>query len=187
MAAIAGTGVSLSTSYYLRNFYSSNRDAGTASKRKELSSSTLSKADADALHRAVKKLRNFNYEDDSSDGANIYGSISAFVETYNNAVSSSGSSSDSSLTRYSKYLKNLSNEYQDELKDIGISIESDGSLKVNENLLKNASLSDVKKVFSKDAEFTSKVSRYAKRINEKAENVLYTEPTQKGSHINITI
>ena len=66
MAAVAGTGTSLSASYYLRNFYTANRNAVTSSKRKEMTGGTLSQADATALHRAAKKLRNFNYEDDSS-------------------------------------------------------------------------------------------------------------------------
>ena len=136
MAAISGTGVSLNSNYYLRNFYASNRNAGSSSKRKDLSKNTLSHADATALHRAAKKLRNFNYEDDSSDGANIYGSISAYIKTYNNALDSSANSSDASLERYSKHLKNLSAKYAEELEDIGITIEEDGSLKENENLLK---------------------------------------------------
>ena len=72
MAAVAGTGTSLSASYYLRNFYTANRNAVTSSKRKEMTGGTLSQADATALHRAAKKLRNFNYEDDTTDSANIY-------------------------------------------------------------------------------------------------------------------
>ena len=187
MAAVSGTGISLSSNYYLRNFYVSNRDASSSSKRKEMSTGTLSKADASALHRAVKKLRNFDFSDDTSDGANIYGSVSAFVETYNNALTSSNSSSDSSLARYAKYLKNLSKEYSSQLKDVGITVNSDGSLSANENLLKSADVSDIKKLFSNDAEYNTKISRYAKRMAEKADNLIYTEQTGAGSHINISI
>ena len=49
MAAVAGTGTSLSASYYLRNFYTANRNAVTSSKRKEMTGGTLSQADATAL------------------------------------------------------------------------------------------------------------------------------------------
>lgn len=55
MAAVAGTGTSLSANYYLRNFYTANRNAVTSSKRKEMTGGTLSQADATALHRAAKK------------------------------------------------------------------------------------------------------------------------------------
>lgn len=187
MAATANTAVSLSDSYYLRSFYKSNRDAATASKRKELSNGTLSKADAEALRVAVRKLRNFNLEDDTNDGANIYSSVSAFLETYNNALDSSSNSNDYSLNRYAKQLKNLTKEYSDELKKIGVTVNSDGTLAKNENLLKAADVSDIKKLFGKDADFTTKTSNYAKRINTKAADLIYTELTQTGRTINYTL
>ena len=187
MAATANTAVSLSSSYYLRSFYKSNRDAATDSKRKELSKGTLSKADADALRTAVRKLRNFNMEDNTDDGENIYSSVSAFLETYNNAMESSGKSSDYSLNRYAKQLKNLAKEYSDELKDIGVTVKSDGTLEKNDNLLKSAKVSNIKKLFGKDAEFTTKTSNYAKRINTKAADLIYTELTQTGGHINYSL
>lgn len=177
MAAVSGTGTSLNSSFYLRNFYASNRDASSASKRKNLGKNTLSQADATALMRAVKKLRTFNYEDDSFDGANIYGSVSAYIETYNNALNSASNSSDASLERYARYMKNLSEKYAEEFEDIGVTVEKDGTLTANENLLKSADLSDVKKLFSKDAEYLNQTSRYAKRIKLKAENALFTEET----------
>lgn len=187
MAATANTAVSLSESYYLRSFYKSNRDAATSSKRSEMTNSTLSKADADALRTAVRALRNFDMEDDTDDGANIYASVSAFLETYNNAMSSANSSKDYSLQRYAKNLKNLAKEYADELKDIGVTVNSDGTLTKNENLLKAADVSDVKKLFGKDATFATKSSNYAKRMTSKAADLIYTELTQKGQNINYTV
>ena len=184
MAATANTAVSLSSSYYLRSFYKSNRDASTSSKRKELSSGNLSKADAEALRTAVRKLRNFNMEDDTDEGENIYSSVSAFLETYNNALDSASSSSDYSLNRYAKQLKNLAKEHAAELKKIGVTVKSDGTLEKNDNLLKSANVSDIKNLFGKDAEFTNKTSNYAKRIHTKAADLIYTELTQTGQFIN---
>lgn len=175
MATVSGTGVSLTSSFYLRNFYASNRDASSASKRKNIEKNTLSQADATALMRAVKKLRTFNYEDDSADGSNIYSSVSAYIETYNNALNSASSSSDASLERYAKYLKNLSEKYAEEFEDIGVTVEKDGTLTANKNLLKAADLSDVKKLFSKDSEYLNQTSRYAKRIKLKSESAIFTE------------
>lgn len=184
MAATANTAVSLSESYFLRNFYRDNRDAATGSKRGEMKNSTLSKADALALRTAVRKLRNFNFEEDTDDGENIYSSVSAFLETYNNALDSTGGANDYSLNRYSKQLKNLAKEYEEELKDIGITVKSDGTLEKNENLLKSAKISNVNKLFGKDAKFAAQSARYAKRINEKAADLLYTELTQTGLYVN---
>ncbi len=185
MAAISGTGTSLSSTYYLRNFYTANRDARTSSKRKEMTSGALSQADATALHRAAKKLRTFNYDDDTTDSANIYGSLTAFIQTYNNTLSSGNKSDDSSLNRYSKYLKSLSKEHSDDLSKIGITVNSDGSLTANDNLLKSAKVSKVKTLFSDDAEYITKVNRYSKKMAEKADSVVMSEIL--GSRIDLSL
>ena len=187
MAATANTAVSLSESYYLRRFYKSNRDAATESKRKEMTSGNLSQADAEALRAAVRGLRNFDLEDDTDDGADIYASVSAFLKTYNNALESSGGSKDYSLQRYAKQLKNLDKEYAEELEDIGVTVKSDGSLVKNDNLLKSADVANIKKLFGKDAQFATKSANYAKRMNAKAADLIYTELTQKGQNINLTL
>ena len=185
MAAVAGTGTSLSASYYLRNFYTANRNAVTSSKRKEMTGGTLSQADATALHRAAKKLRNFNYEDDTTDSANIYGSVNAFIQVYNNTLSSGNKTDDASLNRYSRYLKSLSKEHSSELSRIGITVNSDGSLSANDNLLKSAKVSKVKTLFADDAEYITKVSRYSKKMAEKADSVAPSETL--GSNIDLTL
>ena len=187
MAATANTAISLSESYYLRSFYKSNRDAATASKRSEMSSGKLSQADAETLRTAVRKLRHFDLKDDTDDGANIYASVSAFLETYNNAMDSAGSSNDYSLQRYAKQLKNLAKEYADELEDIGVTVRSDGTLEKNDNLLKAADVSDICELFGDDAQFATKSFNYAKRMNAKAADLIYAEMTQKGQNINLTL
>lgn len=67
MAAVAGTGTSLSASYYLRNFYTANRNAVTSSKRKEMTGGTLSQAGCHSASPSAEKLRNFINEDDTTD------------------------------------------------------------------------------------------------------------------------
>ena len=144
----------------------------------------LSQADATALHRAAKKLRNFNYEDDTTDSANIYGSVNAFIQVYNNTLSSGNKTDDASLNRYSRYLKSLSKEHSSELSRIGITVNSDGSLSANDNLLKSAKVSKVKTLFADDAEYITKVSRYSKKMAEKADSVVLSETL--GSNIDLT-
>lgn len=187
MAATANTAVSLSESYYLRNFYKSNRDASTAGKRSNYTNSALSQADATALRAAVRQLRDFNMEDDTDDSANICSSVSAFLKTYNNAMESANGSTDYSLKRYAKQLKNLAKEHADELEDIGITVGSDGTLSKNDNLLKAAKPANVKKLFGQNADFATKSFNYAKRMNSKATDLIYTELTQKGKNINLTL
>lgn len=187
MAATANTAISLSETYYLRRFYKSNRDASTTSKRSNFTNSSLSQADTDALRAAVRQLRNFDLEDDTNESDNIRSGISAFLKTYNNALESANGSNDYSLKRYAKQLKNLAKEYADELEDIGITVSSDGTLSKNDNLLKSAKTANIKKLFGQDANFATKSSNYARRMNSKASDLVYTELTQKGKNINLTL
>lgn len=187
MAITSGTAISLSESYYLRSFYKSNRDASSTSKRNDIANNKLSQADAEALRKGVRMLRDFDLEDDTNDGANIYSSVSAFLKTYNNALSSSGNSSDYKMQRYAKQLKNLAEQYSDELEDIGVTVNEDGTLSKNDNLLKAADVSDIRDLFDKDSKFSNQVVRYAKRISGIASDLIYTELTKKGSTINLQL
>ena len=100
MATIS-SGVSLSKDYFLRNYYQNNRSAVKNSGRKELTKSELSYEDSAALRRAIKQLGKYKYDDtDNSD--NIYGSISALIDTYNNSLDSNSQTSASKIRKAAK-------------------------------------------------------------------------------------
>lgn len=64
MSTRISSATNLSATYFMRNFYSNNRDAMKSSKRKEYSITELAYDDSTALHRAAKKLKNYKYSDD---------------------------------------------------------------------------------------------------------------------------
>ena len=64
MSTRVSSATNLSATYFMRNFYSNNRDAMKSSKRKEYSITELAYDDSTALHRAAKKLKNYKYSDD---------------------------------------------------------------------------------------------------------------------------
>lgn len=125
MSTRVSSATNLSATYFMRNFYSNNRDAMKSSKRKEYSITELAYDDSTALHRAAKKLKNYKYSDDENTD-NIRGTVMALVDTYNNSIDSASNSSSSSMKRYAKQLKKLASKYTDELEDIGITINKDG-------------------------------------------------------------
>lgn len=170
--AYAGAGVSLSSSYYMRRFYTGNADARTSASRKQYSNTMLSNADARALRRAIKGLGSFSYNDD--DSTNVRNSVSAFIETYNNMLSSSGSSDDRRMQQTCKSIKKLSAEYEKDLDKIGITVKSDGTLEKRTDLFANADISKFEKLFSKDASYMQRISAYAKRIEQRS-NILDIE------------
>ena len=167
--AFAGTGVSLSSSYYKRRFYSDNADAKTSTSRKALNNSALSSADSHALRRAIKELGSFTYDDDNS--TNIRNSVSAFIDTYNNLLESSGSSEDRRMQQINKSIKKLSSEYANDLDKIGITVNKDGTLKKRSDLFANADISKFEKLFSKDTDYMQRTLAYAKRVEKRSETL----------------
>ena len=64
----------------------------------------------------------------------------AYIQTYNNMLSSAGSSSDRTLERSAKQLKNITSEYSSELDKIGITVNDDGTLTSRTTLFESADL-----------------------------------------------
>lgn len=171
-----GTGTTLSSNYYLRSFYQSNRDARTASKRNEMSNTELTLADSYALRKALKKLGSSEFNEDQD--TSIRNSVSAYIQTYNNMLSSASDSSDSTLKRNAKQLKNITNEYAKELDKIGITVNDDGTLTGRETLLNSADISKFEKLFAKDSEYMQRTTAYAKRLVQRSQTLDATA-TQK--------
>lgn len=176
-----GTGTTLSSNYYLRSFYQSNRDARTASKRHEMSNMNLTLADSHALRKALKKLGASDFTEDQD--TNIRNSVSAYIQTYNNMLSSAADSSDRTLERSAKQLKNITKEYTNELDKIGITVNDDGTLTGRENLLSSADLSKIEKLFSRDSEYMQRTTAYAKRLVRRSEALDATATQQKLKEI----
>lgn len=112
MSTRVSSATNLSATYFMRNFYSNNRDAMKSSKRKEYSITELAYDDSTALHRAAKKLKNYKYSDDENTD-NIRQTVMALVDTYNNSIDSASNSSSTSMKRYAKQLKKLAGKYSD--------------------------------------------------------------------------
>lgn len=185
MASTESSGITLTSDFFMKNFYKYNRNAFKTSTRKDYNTTELSYEDSRALKRAVQKLLSFDYEEDEN-GSNIVNTIKAFAETYNNALSSTNSK-DSNTLRQNKQLQALSKKYANELEDIGITIEKDGTLSVSENILKASSFDDVKKVFSKESDYVGKLKTIARRMHTTSYDEIYAQMTGAGAKFNIVL
>lgn len=175
----SGIGTTLSSNYYLRNFYISNRDARTSSKRSGMDNSSLSSADSKALRRAIRELGDMEYTESKEDS--VRNSAKAFIEVYNNALSSTSRSGDSNLERNMKQLKALTKEYASDLDKIGITVNDDGTLKRRDALFSSAGVSKFEKLFSGSSDFMQRVNTCAKRIERRSDDLVSTEQHQKFS------
>jgi uncharacterized protein YjiS (DUF1127 family) len=110
----------------------------------------------------------------------------ALVDTYNNSIDSASNSSSSSMKRYAKQLKKLASKYTDELEDIGITINKDGTLKANEELVKKADADTLNSLFGNDNDFTSSLYRVSRQMSSSSHDDYYTS-LRTGSNINLTV
>ena len=191
MAAVS-SGVSLSTNYFLNNFYENNRSVSKSSGRSDYTKLELSYEDSRALTRAAKRLLKNDYgsdtdEKDTAISDTTRSALTAFVDTYNNTVDSSKTSTDHDTKYKLKKMKAYLHKYSDELEHIGISMESDGKLKINEDLLKTAKNSKVRKIFSSDQEFSKKFLNLSKKAHSAVESDIYSQINGKGLHVNIAL
>lgn len=183
-SAYIGAGTTLSSGYYLRNFYISNRDARTSSKRSNMDSSALSLADGKALRRAIKELGSMEYNEEQEDS--IRNTALAFIETFNNTLSSTSKADDQTLTHTMKQMKALANEYASDFEDIGVTVKEDGTLSGGGSLFSSADISKFEKLFGKDSDLMQRTSAYAKRVERRSDALVTTAAYQNISEKNNT-
>ena len=121
--AKVSSGLSLSSNYFMRNFYANNRNVIKTSGRNDYTKIELSFEDSRALTRASKRLLSNDYgsetdEKDEDVSDTTRSSIEAFVTTYNNAIDSSKTTNSHDTKRYVKQLKALTNKYASELSSV---------------------------------------------------------------------
>ena len=177
--------VSLTSNFYLKNFYRYNRNAIKAADRKEYSTTELSYEDTRALKRAIAKLGDFEF-DEFDNEENLRSTIQAFAETYNLTMEST-SAKGTDTYRLNKQLKELTAKYGDKLEDIGITIQEDGKMKVSKNILEGSSMSELKEVFGKDGEYMRGIKRISRRMNNEAYEDVYAMLTGCGGRLNIVL
>lgn len=179
-AANSGTGINLSSTFFMRSFYSENRAAFASATRNDYSKTQLSKEDSLALRRAVKKLGTYSFND--VDSTNVRSNVKAFVQTYNNLISSGEDSSNQNISRNTEKLKNLTKEYADALNEVGITVNEDSTMTIRDSsLFADADISKFKSLFSSDSEFMQKSNAYAKKINQYSEDDLYIEKNKTAA------
>ena len=174
MSIKVSSGISLSTNYFLRNFYTNNQKAAKTSGRSGYSNVELSYEDSRALNRAAKRLSKSDFGSDTDD-------------TYNYTVTSGKSSSDYETKRYVKQLNTLSKKHADELSDLGITVNSDGTLDLNKDLLKTANNSKARKLLSSDQEYPQKLVKLSRKMNSAVQENIMSLISTQNMHIDISL
>lgn len=136
----------------------SARDAASAliDSSKELRSVSLwsKKTSTDADGKTVT-----DYDKDS-----IYKNVEAFVKNYNSMVSATGKSSDNNTLNTAVNMVGNTKANAELLSKVGISIEENNKLSIDESAFKKADMSTVKSIFSGAGSFGQAVAAKASSI-----------------------
>ena len=163
---------SVSTNYYLRSLYSTDRSLISKATRDETKASSLQKADQDALRKGIRALADWDYEDDEENKkktvkAKFYKNLKAFMDSYNYTLESGDKASleDGTIKHSVNNMRALSKKYSEELSSLGIKTDSKGYMKISNSALDNIDLDNYEDVFGKDSKYMKALSQYSKHVS----------------------
>lgn len=139
----------------------------------QAATSTLTKSTDALLANGAKSL--FTKTEDSTtsseyDRTAIYNGLKSFVENYNSLINSAGDSSNSSILRQTVSLVKNTIANEKMLSSVGITINKDNTLSIDESNCKKANINDLTSLFSGSGSFASQVSAKASSIAFYAKN-----------------
>lgn len=157
-AKYAGTMGSASTS---------DKTEGTSKTAKDAASA----ASASALYKSIEKMGAMSIDNDNKDA--VFDVFSTLVRDYNELLKDTADSKNSNVIKQADYLKSLVNGNKSAFSRMGVTVNSDKSLSIDEEKFKEADMSTVKSLFSGTYSFGEKMTD---RINQ-----IYRYATQGDS------
>lgn len=135
------------------------------------------KDNAHELQEAVSKLSDENSDifekaKADNDTSEIVSAVEEIVENYNSMIKTLSKSTSALDVFYAKSLKELPEDFSEELAEIGITQNDDGSLEIASDTLKKAGVDTIESIFGNSAEFAEKLSFVASRIENNAQTNL---------------
>ena len=95
----------------------------------------------------------------------IYSAVKDFVKDYNSLLDKTENSKTSNIAQARKALIDYAKDNANALREIGITIDSDDNLVINESKFKNADMAKVKDLFQKSGSFGKKVEAQYDKID----------------------
>lgn len=114
----------------------------------------------------------FGKAEKSNSTKNVVSEATDFVNNYNNMLSSISKLGGTENKKFISELKQYAADNKDALKNVGITVLTDGSLTMNKKEMNAASLENLKKVFNGKDSFADKVTNLSSDIEENVEKKL---------------
>ena len=166
-----------------------------------------SRSDAKNLKKAAEAMKKSNFdkveqkvkdEDGKEttkkdyDRDTLYKNASEFVKSYNALIDSVSDLNSTTLLKKAVGMTNQTASSRNLLEDVGITINSDNTLSIDEETFKSADMNKIKTLFQGHNSYASKISYKASEIYNLSDNVARTQAsggnrtyTQTGSYSNI--
>ncbi len=116
----------------------------------------------------------------------IYKSISSFVNKYNDVIKNANAVDSSGIKKASSNMTNITDLYANSLKKLGITINADKTLSIDEKAFKASEIADIEATFIGTSSFAKSISSQASFINDAAtrEGAKANTYTSTGSYSN---
>ncbi|MGN0155330.1 MAG: flagellar filament capping protein FliD [Lachnospiraceae bacterium] len=166
--------------YYEKYGTSKSASEDSSSEKDSTATKTTLKSNADALYKAADALvttgkdsvfNKVDIKDEETgettkgyDTEKIYKAVNSLVESYNNFVKKSADSTDNAVLRQSVGMINASSSNGSLLNSIGITINADNTMSVDEEKFKGADMSTVKSLFNGNGSYGSKIQSVASNV-----------------------
>lgn len=173
----SGTYTKLLKSYYEKTGSSSSSNSSTSSEN--VTTDQVIATDASALKNDADALSTAKFTEENR--TKLTDSIKSFADSYNDLVKATNSSSNHAVAQKYKSLTNLTSKYSTVLSSVGISVNTDKTLTVNEETLSKSNLSTLKSVFSGNYSYSAQVSNYANLIYSANSNGVDSIYTSNGT------
>lgn len=148
-AAGDGEAVTSSKAKYAGVGHSSSTSSTSSTKDKDKSKTVTDASTASAANALYKSIENLGATDMSnSNKENVYKAFSAFVKDYNSLIENTDKSANSNVINQASYLKNIIRNNKSAFSKIGVTVNSDKTLSIDEEKFKDADMSNVKSLFS---------------------------------------
>lgn len=99
----------------------------------------------------------------------LVSSVKSFVSAYNDALDSVGTVQSSSIQQKTEWLMEVTTQYKDELAEVGITVDGDGRLELNEETFRGTDMTDIQNVFEGTNSVAGKLARKASSLASAAE------------------
>ena len=185
--------------------YSSSKTDASNSTSKDTASTiaNIKEKATDFVSTGTELYRNRGLFDKDAKGEydteQIIEEIGAFIKDYNDLMIAGENTKSSGISNAIKTLEGITNAYQDELKEIGVTVDKeDGTLKFDEDTFKKADMNAAKTLFIGTNSYVSEVVTKAVMVANQAEteanksntytdNAIYSNNYNTGTIFNGTI